>query len=358
MLTINDIAKACSTSPSTISKVLNGNDGKISASKRDEILAAVKRLQYRPAAQARGLARRRASMIGVVSVRLPRMFSFQYNMVLIGAMLDEATAHQQTLALFNGQIWADEEREQLIFADGRCDGYIILDANKFPGLIAALQRHSIRFVAVNSGDLPSWVTALDVDDIQVGYRATRHLIERGHRCIAYLEQDAQSSFSRKRLEGYKQALAESGIDFEEKLVVAGDGIANHAHDRVRHLVEHEPGVTALFCAHDAIALSAMQGLKSLGYRIPKDYSVIGVNDIPDAACSVPTLTTVNQDLDGLGVHAVQVLMELIENPDQPARQILWPTQLVERQSVAPPRENSINRVNPNESSWSHDEGTL
>lgn len=334
MATLNEIAQFCGTSPSTISKVMNGNDSRISAAKREEILAAVKQLQYRPAAHARSLARRRASMIGVVTVYVPHMLSFQYNTVLVGAILDEATNHQQTLALFNGRIWANEEQDQLIFADGRCDGFVVLDAGNIPGLIPALQRAGIPFVAVNSDPVPETVTSLDVDDVHVGYIATRHLIEHGHQRIAYLEQNPHALFSLKRFQGYEKALEEAGIGFDPALLVPGDSVANHAYQRVRNLVTSQPSVTALFCAHDAIALAAIQALKDMQLRVPEDFSVVGVNDIPGAACSVPALTTVSQNLEGLGVRATQILLELIEDPAQTARQIRWPVQLVERQSVA------------------------
>lgn len=334
MPTINDIALACGTSPSTISKVLNGNDSKISAAKREEILSAVKRLQYRPAAHARSLARRRASMIGVVTTQLPGMLSFQYNMVLINAILDESTARKQTLALFNGQIWADDEKEQLIFSDGRCDGLIILNAPSLPGLVPALLKTSIPFVVINSGPMPDSVNSIDIDDVHAGYEATRHLLEHGHRRIAYFQHDQHSAFSLARQEGYKTALAEKNVPFDANLVVEGNGIARFAYERARNLVTNDPTVTAFFCAHDAIALSAMQGLKEMGFQIPRDYSIVGVNDIPDAACSVPPLTTVGQNLEALGTQATRMLLDLIENPGEAARQVIWPTQLIVRQSVA------------------------
>jgi DNA-binding LacI/PurR family transcriptional regulator len=333
MPTINDIAQACGTSPSTISKVLNGNDGKISAAKREEILLAVKRLQYRPAAHARSLAKRRANMIGVVTAQLPGMLSFQYNMVLINSILDETTARKQTLALFNGQIWEDDEKEQLVFNDGRCDGLIVLNAPSIPGLVPALLRTSIPFVVVNSGPMPEGVNSIDIDDVYAGYEATRHLIEHGHRRIAYFHHDPQAAFSLARLAGYQKALEEAGIPFDEQLVVEGNGIARFAYDWARALVTRDSTVTALFCAHDAIALAAMQGLKEMGYQIPRDYSIIGVNDIPDAACSVPPLTTISQDLEALGKEATRMLLELIDNPTNAARRVAWPTHLVERQSV-------------------------
>ncbi len=334
MPTINDIALACGTSPSTISKVMNGNDSKISAAKREEIKLAVKRLQYRPAANARGLALRRTSMIGVVTTRLPGMLSFQYNMMLINAILDESTARKQTLALFNGQIWADEEEEQLIFGDGRCDGLIILNAASLPGLVPALLRTSLPFVVVNSGPMPENVNSIDIDDVRAGYEATNHLVERGHRRIAYFHHDQQSAFSLARLEGYKQALAAGGISFDERLVVEGNGVARFAYERAASLMAKDPRITAIFCAHDAIALAAMQGLKDMGLQIPRDCSIVGVNDIPDAALSVPTLTTVSQDLEVLGTQATRLLLEVIDNPARTASQVTWPTRLIIRQSVA------------------------
>jgi LacI family transcriptional regulator len=334
MPTINEIAQACGTSPSTISKVLNGYGNKISAAKREEIFLTAKRMQYRPAAHARSLARRRASMIGVVTAQLPGMLAFQYNMVLINAILDESTARKQTLALFNGRIWADDEEEQLIFSDGRCDGLIILDAGNIPRLVPTLLQTSVPFLVLNSGPMPENVNALDIDDVHAGYIATKHLIEHGHRRIAYLHHDDHSPFSFARAEGYRQAHREAGLPVDEALVIGGDSVARRAFDRAQALAAKDPSVTAIFCAHDAIALAAVQGLKEMGFQIPRDYSVVGVNDIPDAAGSSPPLTTVSQNLQALGTEATRMLLELIDSPGQTARQVTWPTALVHRQSVA------------------------
>jgi DNA-binding LacI/PurR family transcriptional regulator len=349
MPTIDDIAQACGTSKATVSKVLNGNDHKISAAKREEIQLTIRRMQYRPSAHARSLSKRRGNMIGVVTCRTTALFDSQYYAALLNAILDEVTARKQTLALFNGQIWVDENKSQLVFADGRCDGLIIINAPSMPELIPALLRTPLPFIAlnsdakestlpfvvVNSGPMPERVHSIDIDDVNVGYTATRYLIEQGHRKIAFFHSYDQASFSQERLLGYQRAMTEASLPSDPALVFLGDSSFQSGYERARDLAANNThGVTALCCASDIVALAAMQSLKDAGHRIPEEYSVIGVDDTPDSARSLPALTTVSQFLNLMGAHATRMLLDLIEDPSLGTQKVIWPTKLIVRESVA------------------------
>jgi DNA-binding LacI/PurR family transcriptional regulator len=353
MPTLADIAQACGTSKTTVSKVLNGDYDKVSASKREEIELAIGRMQYQPSALARNLSKRRSNMIGVVTYQTPALFTSQYYATLINAILDEATAHKQTLALFNGQIWADEKQEQLIFADGRVDGLIVINSPSMEGLVPALlrtkapfrtssviegapPRSTLPFVAVNSGQMPAEVSSIDIDDVEVGQTATRYLVECGHRRIAFIHYYESSLHSQARLQGYRNALVEASIPFDERLVFAGDALFQPGYNPVRQLTQQNLDVTAIFCAFDKVALRVIQSLKDGGFCVPRDYSVVGVGDIPDAALSSPPLTTIRQFLGEMGVEATRMLLKMINDPTLKPQKRVWPTELKVRNSVSQP----------------------
>ena len=358
MATLEDIAQACGTSKTTVSKVMNGDYTKVSSSKRAEIQLAISRMRFQPSALARNLSKRRSHMIGVVTDQTPALLTSQYYATLINAILNEATAHKQTLALFNGQIWADEKQEQLIFADGRVDGLIVINAPSMEGLIPALlqtqasfrsnsvtegatPRSTLPFVAVNSGRMPEEVSSIDIDDVEVGRTATRYLIECGHRRIAFFHYYEFSSHSQARLQGYCNALAEASIPFDERLVFADDALFQSGYNPVRQLTQQNLGVTAICCAFDKVALRVIQSLKDVGYSVPQDYSVVGVGDTPDAALSYPALTTISQFLGEMGVEATRMLIQMINNPTLKPQTIVWPTELKVRESVSEPSHPAL-----------------
>jgi LacI family transcriptional regulator len=336
MPTITDIANACGLSKATVSLVMNNSSLKVNGETRNKVLRVAKEMNYQPSASARNLSLQRSNMIGIVTQRNMHMISDAYYGLLIDAIIDSATCLDFNVSLYNGRIWRDAAETQFIFGDGRCDGVIVLMARRDERLTTALQQCRVPFVTVNSGIQTPDVNSIDIDNVDAGYRMTRYLLDCGHRRIACLR--TKDHFSIERRDGYREAMAESEIEYDERLDIATSYLQeDNAFDRAQQLLSQpELDVTAIFCATDRLAVEAIQGLNGMELRVPLDVSVVGVNDTPDAALCRPPLTTLRQSVDSIGEEAVRLLTDLIRNPYQSARQLLWPTQLVIRQSAAPP----------------------
>ena len=334
MPTIDDIARATGVAKSTVSRVINRGSNSVSAKTREKVLRVVRDMNYHPSALGRSLSNQRSSMIGVVTKRIPGLLSDPYFGEVINGIVDAATDRNLNVALYNGRFWSDDQETETIFRDGRCDGLILLLAAEYPAMTSSLQRQGIPFVTINSGIRSAGINSFDIDNVEAGRRMTRYLIERGHRRIACLHTGIDY-FSLERLAGYQEALCEAGIEFDPALVFTGfywDATDGYARGReiARTLGQN---VTALFAATDRLANDAIAGIKDAGLSVPGDISVVGINDTPDARRSNPPLTTLSQSLDRMADAAVTRLCSLIENRDQPERQVLCATRIVERESV-------------------------
>ncbi|HEY3332095.1 MAG TPA: LacI family DNA-binding transcriptional regulator [Capsulimonadaceae bacterium] len=333
MVTIADIASECGTSPATVSKIMNGNDRKISHLTRERVNEAVRRMGYKPNAAARGLRKQRASCIGIYMQ--PHAISTRYHGSLVDAILLEAEARGQGVMLFTSIAKAQGDPRRLMFADGRCDGILVLSTPE-ADLLPIVEQASIPCLCIHNGVLPGGQSSIDIDNRQAGYLLAKHLIEAGHRRIAFFHDGVNKPFSVLRFEGYRDALQSAGIPLDPRLVL--DGVSNLMdgyQQALRVAADTDLGVTALLCATDVLALRAIQALRDTGKSVPSDLSVAGIDGIFDGQTSSPPLTTISQRSDKLGIEAVRLLMERIEHPDRAAAHTVWPVELVVRESVGP-----------------------
>ncbi|MDR3710354.1 MAG: LacI family DNA-binding transcriptional regulator [Capsulimonadaceae bacterium] len=332
--TQSDIARRANVSRSLVAQVLTGSPRtRTTDETRHRILQAAKELGYRPNAAARSLRKGRTNMIGVVTPLHPHLFTMPYFVQVIGGVLDASMQTGQTMALFDGNVWAPDDPDRLIFLDGRCDGLIVIAALEIQGLTQGLQCANIPFVAVNSGETPADMSSIDIDNFQTGQIATQHLLELGHRRIAFFYDGQERLFTHQRLEGYKAALAVGGVPFDERLVFGRRPLCS-PFENAKRAAALLPEVTALFGATDRVALEAIQGLREAGVQVPTQISVVGVNGEFDGEVSVPALTTVSQRLEALGVEAARMLFDMIAAPNVAPRKVNWPVELILRKSTA------------------------
>jgi LacI family repressor for deo operon, udp, cdd, tsx, nupC, and nupG len=172
-----------------------------------------------------------------------------------------------------------------------------------------------------------------IDDHQAAIDATTHLIDYGHRKIAVITGDMNTSSSRKRLEGFRDAMSGAGLDVNEQWLVYGEYCASCGETAANQLLVRKNRPTAIFCFSDEIAMGCMYSLRQHGFRVPEDISIIGFDDIPFAKYLAPSLTTVAQPQDEIGAACATILLDLIDGKKPEKLHNILPHELVIREST-------------------------
>jgi len=306
-ITIHDIAREAGVSPSTVSRVLNGNVP-VAENKRAAVLAVISKRNYQPSAVAQGLARGRAGVIGVLTQSMSSPF---YGEIFHG--IEQGLCETPYHPMFaNGGWRADEELAALsLLAQRRVDGLIVLWGT-LP------DEHLLRIAA----ELPMVVMGrsvpeigqqcLRINDVQGGYDATRYLIDLGHRRIAHITGLLAQQDARDRYKGYLQALAEAGLPADPQLTVEGDFNEQSGLLAMQALLNRSSRFTAVFAGNDQMAYGARLALFRNGIRVPEDISLVGFDDQLGSAYTTPPLTTVRQPVADMGRAAAQALLQLLD----------------------------------------------
>lgn len=312
-LTIKDIASRCGVSVSTVSRVLN-NHPDVSAAVRAKVLDVVREVHYVPNNSARDLVRTKSDAVGLVVRGVGNPFFSE----VIHAI--EKEIEQAGYSLVLHQINSGED-ELLAGASLSCSkklqGLILL-GGRFdyePEKIAALGVPFVCCSYTNSfGSLDKEAySSVYIDDQEEAYRAVTALIEQGHRKIAILLDSTQDrSISQLRYHGYCQALQENQIPIDPDLVEeVGTFKMAAAYEGMKRLMDRRKDFTAVFAIADSMAVAAMKALHEGGVNVPQDCSIIAIDGIDMSLYTIPTLTTLVQPKEQLGVETVRILLDMI-----------------------------------------------
>jgi DNA-binding LacI/PurR family transcriptional regulator len=330
-VSIKDIARAAQVSHSTVSRAL-ADSPLISEPTRARIQELAQRMGYVPDAQARGLVMGRTMTIGVVVTTIADPFNAQ---VVQGI---ESQAHEQgyTVILVSSNLDPAREAAAVDMLRAKRVDAVIVTASRIGDLYQeSLLRSGVPVLLINShneqGD--ARLLSIGVDNHQGGYLATQHLLDLGHRHIAYITGTPNHSDDRDRLAGCRQACAEAGLDPNAVHVLHGNGRADGGESVLRDLLWLSPVPTAVFCYNDMTAIGLLRGARDAGLAIPNDLAVVGFDDIPFAAYVSPALTTVAQPMFAMGQRAVQAALAQIEQSQQQAERILFEGELIVREST-------------------------
>ena len=333
-VTIDDVAARAGVSTATVSRVLSG----ISRGRpptRERVLSAARDLDYRPSGVARSLKMRTTHTLGLLVTDIQNPFFPE----LVRAIEDRAHEHGYALLLGNGA--EDPEREAAyleLLASQRVDG-VLIAATSLPERHARwLMRATIPTVLVNcqiaDGSLPAALS----DNRNGGRLAAEHLLGLGHRAFGVISVSNGDPAGEERERGVSDALAAAGLDLEALSVAAGDSHVQGGEAAMQELLVDRPGLTAIVCYNDLMAIGALRALRAAGDRVPADVSVVGFDDIDLAAYAEPPLTTIAQDTTALGRWAVDRLLGSIRaaregRADEPLRVVRVPVRLVVRAST-------------------------
>lgn len=330
-VTVTDIARAIGVSRATVSLVLRGSP-LVNVDTRARVEAELVRQRYVYNRAAANLRRRTSSSVALVINDLSNPFFAEF-----AAGVDEALGEHGYVTLL-GSTGESPQRQQAVLGtlmEHTPAGLILSPAE---GSDAAQVRQVLgptanvllfnRAVAGAGWDL------LVLDNQQGAYLATRHLVERGHRCIAFFGGHAASSSCEQRRAGYQQALAEAGLPVPPHWLIESAPNRLEAAARVDELFADGRRPSAAVCYNDTVALGLMLGLTSRGIRPGGDFAVTGFDDIPEAAVAVPPLTTLTVDPRARGRQAAEILLRRVQSPDAPPERTVAPVQLRIRESSA------------------------
>jgi DNA-binding LacI/PurR family transcriptional regulator len=328
-----DVAKLAGVSHQTVSRVLNDHPN-VRANTRDRVLAAIRELAYRPNAAARTLVTRRTHTLGVISVDT---MLYGPTSMLYGF---ERAAHDAYFVSIASLPALD--RRSMIEAVDRFVGQgvegIIVIATHDSG-VAALAHvpPGVPIVALGCGTHAN-ISSVAVDNEEGAAAATSYLLGLGHRTVHHIAGPAANLDAQERVAGWRRALRAAGAP--EPPVLAGDWSAASGYElagqQATQSQQRQEKVTAILCGNDTMALGVLRALAERGLRVPDDVSVVGFDDIPEAAYYTPPLTTVRQDFGEVGRQALNVLVERMQEASAAGPRVLVRPELITRQSAAPP----------------------
>jgi DNA-binding LacI/PurR family transcriptional regulator len=324
-----DVARLAGVSHMTVSRVLNDSQA-VSATTRARVRAAMTTLGYRPNTAARALATGRTRQLGVVSVNTT-LFGPASMLVAI-----ERAARDAGYAVSIASL-REPDRRSL------AEAFEHLTAQAVEGIIAITPRAAIAsalrstptgipLVAVEGGEGPMPTVA--VDQYLGAVRATRHLLDFGHRRIAHIAGPSDWHEAGERERGWRDALLQAGV--EPGALVRGDWSPKAGYEAGLKLAA-VPDLTAVFVANDQMAIGVLRAFAEAGLDIPGRVSVVGFDDIPEAAYFAPPLTTLRQDFGEVGRRGLGLLVEQVEGAPRSNKRMVIPPELVVRDSTAPVR---------------------
>ena len=328
---IKDIAAKAGVSIATVSHALRRPE-RVSEATRKKVLAAADEVGYTRNNLAASL---RTSRSGNIVAIIPDVAD-GHNAGIIKAI--EKVAHSRGYSVLLGDTQGSEKREREFAAMTRsrqADGIILMshrlpfDASRDDFSVSSLPPlvNGCEFTGIEN--LPT----IAIDDRQAAVDATTHLIDFGHRKIAVITGDMETSSSRNRLDGFRHAMSEAGLEVKEQWLVYGEYSASCGENAADTLLVRKNRPTAIFCFSDEIAMGCMYSLRQHGFRVPDDISIIGFDDIPFAKYLAPSLTTVAQPQDEIGAVCATILLDLIDGKKPEKLHNILPHRLVVREST-------------------------
>lgn len=333
--TVEDVAKLAGVSRATVSRVVNKSP-RVSPEARAAVAAAIDALGYVPNRAARSLMTRRSDSVGVIVHESGlRLFGDPYFGLLMSGIIAGLADREMQLVLLVAQEAGDMARIERYVAAGHVDGAIVVNPRGDEALLRRLAGSRVPFVLSGRPPTPTSISYIDADNRAGGREAVLHLVGCGRRTIATIHGTLGLTSADDRLAGYREGLLVSGLPHDPTLEAAGDYSPPTAADAMQALLGRHPGLDGVFVASDSMAAAALATLRDAGRRVPDDVAVVGFDDSPIAATSRPTLSTIRQPITMMGREMARLVVHQIDHPEEPARHVIFATELVVRESSGP-----------------------
>lgn len=331
-VTLQNVAEKAGVSVMTVSRALSG-EGYVAEKTRVRVLAAVDELGYSPNLSAKMMRGSRTNVIGVLVNDLQSTVINE----IIGAVSVAVRKSNMDLIIYNSieDLGSTKRSGVNQIMRGLCDGLLFILPRLSEGYIESLEQSSLPVVLINYCATETSLPVVRGDNRRGGRNAVEHLLELGHRRIAFITGSAHTGQSMERQRGYADALKKAGIPLDKALIAEGDFGQLSGFESTQRLLRLPEPPTAIFAANDEMAFGVMDAVRAQGLRVPQDVSVIGFDDIPAASHVHPKLTTLRQPLAEISESAVQELMRRITGAGAAQHRVEFPSGLVVRESTAP-----------------------
>ena len=327
-VTIYTVAREARVSMATVSRVVNGNPN-VKPATRQKVLDVIKRLNYRPNAVARGLASKRTTTVGVV---IPSITNPYFAELALG-IDDIASMYKYNIILANSD-YDDEKILKVVrnLLAKQVDGVIFMGYDLSGELQEEFKSSNTPVVVagsiVNDKELP----AVRIDYREAAKEAVARLLEHNQGQVALVSGPLKYSInSDARLIGYKEALADAGVKYDDQLVIETDGTYKSIYDQAKELADK--GIKAAYVTNDHLAVGLLNGLTDNGISVPDDFEIIASNDTKYTRLCRPMLSSITQPLYDIGAVSMRLLTKLMEDNSSEENDVILDHSFVSRQST-------------------------
>jgi LacI family transcriptional regulator len=328
LITIKEVSELAQVSQATVSRAINGHST-VKESNKIKVFAAIKELGYKPNFFARALASNRSNSIGMLVGSLDGPF---YGPLMHNT---EDIVHRKNMYLVvtSGQESKEKEKDSIRFLQSKkVDGLIIHSDMLSDEELIAIAKDTSAVIILNRYIPELAKQCIRIDNELGGYLATLYLLECGHSRIACITGQLSKIDSRERLQGYRKALSEYDIAFDDNLIEEGRFDHDGNHEKIRRVLDRAPDITAIFCQNDNIALAVYDVCSERNLIIGEDISIVGFDNDTYSQHIRPGLTTINFPIQEMGTEAANAILALINKESYQLNNKLSPA-LIIRNSV-------------------------
>ncbi len=335
-ISIKDVAELAGVSPTTVSRVINNSDHPVNSKTREAVKEAIKELNFQPNRMAQGLINKKSNIIGVIVHDISDAYfaelvkgieevTFDYNYI-VNIYNTNRDIHKELQAV---NMLKANQAEAVVFTGGHLlDDYY---SRQMEELIEDLKEQGCYLLGVTAHPY-------DIKNINIGNRTaarmiTEYLLDKGHNRIAYIKGPGILNTSAKRLQGFRDAFRNRGLEVRDELLIPGDFTFEGGRKAAQEVIEYVDEITAVVSSNDETALGLIWELKQKGIGVPGDISVTGIGNIPGSKYSYPPLTTISLPLYSIGKKAGTYLISRLEEKEEIPEDIEVNIGLVERESV-------------------------
>lgn len=326
MATLKEIAKEAGVSVMTVSRVVNMRYSEVSEENIVKIQAIIEKLGYVPNSSARSLSSKSSKIISIIIQGLNNALESPYNATMLGHIIQHIQECGYNAMVHFINDYTDVTKH---LQSWNAEGAIFLGT--FDKNIQQIQAdNKIPLVFTDSYSSIRQLINIGIDDYKGGMLAAKHFIENGHTDFAFITPHTSvSQLIQQRLKGFQDTIEAANLHLYPEHILDSLNIE----ETVNQLCAFKKPVSAIFAAADNNAIELMDLLKSRGFRIPEDYSIVGFDNLPMCCYVTPRLTTISQDIKQKAQYAVDILFQHLKNPTLPTQNIILNVELIQRESV-------------------------